>query len=68
VQRLSDLCVEAGRTERIQKINETFGIDEGARDRAYFRKVIDESQTGWRKTIANAALLGIPTPCMSSKG
>ena len=32
----------------------------------FFRKVIDESQTGWRKTIANAALLGIPTPCMSS--
>lgn len=42
VQRLSDLCVEAGTTERIQKINETFGIDEGARDRTYFRKVIDE--------------------------
>jgi 6-phosphogluconate dehydrogenase len=32
----------------------------------FFRKVIDESQTGWRKTMANAALLGIPTPCMSS--
>ena len=47
VQRLSDLCVEAGRTERIQKINETFGIDEGARDRAYFRKVIDEEGPVW---------------------
>jgi len=32
----------------------------------FFRKVIDESQTGWRKTVANAAMLGIPTPCMSS--
>jgi 6-phosphogluconate dehydrogenase len=32
----------------------------------FFRKVIDESQSGWRKTVANAALLGIPTPCMSS--
>jgi len=32
----------------------------------FFRKVIDESQGGWRKTISNAALLGIPTPCMSS--
>jgi len=32
----------------------------------FFRKVIDESQGGWRKTLANAALLGIPTPCMSS--
>ena len=42
VQKLSDLCVEGGRTERVQKINETFGIDEGARDRVYFRKVMDE--------------------------
>jgi len=32
----------------------------------FFRKVIDESQAGWRKSISNAALLGIPTPCMSS--
>ncbi|HYP98215.1 MAG TPA: decarboxylating NADP(+)-dependent phosphogluconate dehydrogenase [Polyangiaceae bacterium] len=32
----------------------------------FFRKVIDESQSGWRKTVANAAMLGIPTPCMSS--
>ncbi len=32
----------------------------------FFRKVIDESQSGWRKTIATAVTLGIPTPCMSS--
>jgi 6-phosphogluconate dehydrogenase len=32
----------------------------------FFRTVIDQSQGGWRKTMANAALLGIPTPCMSS--
>jgi tripartite-type tricarboxylate transporter receptor subunit TctC len=51
VQRLSDLCVEAGRTERIQKINETFGIDEGARDRAYFRKVIDEEGPVWLDVV-----------------
>lgn len=42
VQKLSDLCVEGGRTERVQKINETFGIDEAARDRVYFKKVMDE--------------------------
>src|SRR5262249_43043164 len=42
VQKLSDLMVEGGKTERVQKINETFGIDEAARDRAYFKKVIDE--------------------------
>jgi len=51
VQRLSDLCVEAGTTERIRKINETFGIDEGARDRAYFRKVIDEEGPVWLEVV-----------------
>ena len=34
--------VEAGKTERVLKINDQFGIDEGARDRAYFKKVLDE--------------------------
>jgi len=34
--------VEAGKTERIQKVNDTFAIDEGARDAAYFRQVLDE--------------------------
>jgi tripartite-type tricarboxylate transporter receptor subunit TctC len=42
VQRLSDLMVEGGRTERMLKINEQFGIDESARDRAYFKQVLDE--------------------------
>ena len=42
VQKLSDLMVEAGKTERIQKIIDTFGIDEAARDRTYFKKVLDE--------------------------
>jgi tripartite-type tricarboxylate transporter receptor subunit TctC len=51
VQRLSDLMVEAGKTERIQKIIETFGIDEAARDRAYFRKVLDEEGPVWLEVI-----------------
>ncbi|MBV8391903.1 MAG: tripartite tricarboxylate transporter substrate binding protein [Alphaproteobacteria bacterium] len=42
VQRLSDLMVEGGKSERVLKINDQFGIDEGARDRAYFKKVLDE--------------------------
>ena len=42
MERLSDLMVEAGKTERVLKINDQFGIDEGARDRAYFKKVLDE--------------------------
>jgi len=42
VQRLSDLMVEGGKSERVMKINDQFGIDESARDRAYFKKVLDE--------------------------
>ena len=42
VQKLSDLMVEGGKTERVLKINDQFGIDEGARDRRYFKKVLDE--------------------------
>ena len=34
--------VEAGKTERVRKINDTFAIDEGARDAAYFRQVLDQ--------------------------
>ena len=51
VQKLSDLMVEGGKTERIQKIIDTFGIDEGARDRAYFKKVLDEEGPVWIDVI-----------------
>jgi tripartite-type tricarboxylate transporter receptor subunit TctC len=51
VQKLSDLMVEAGKTERIQKIIDTFGIDEAARDRAYFKKVLDEEGPVWIAVI-----------------
>ena len=51
VQRLSDLMVEGGKTERIQKIIDTFGIDEAARDRAYFKKVLDEEGPVWIAVI-----------------
>jgi len=51
VQCLSDLMVEAGKTERIQKIIDTFGIDEAARDRAYFKKVMDEEGPVWIEVI-----------------
>ena len=51
VDQMSKLCVEGGKTERVQKINETFGIDEAARDRAYFKKVIDEEGPVWLDVI-----------------
>jgi tripartite-type tricarboxylate transporter receptor subunit TctC len=51
VQKLSDLMVEGGKTERIQKIIDTFGIDEAARDRTYFQKVLDEEGPVWIDVI-----------------
>jgi hypothetical protein len=42
VQKLSDMMVEAGKSERIQKSLDTFGIDEAARDHTYFEKVMRE--------------------------
>jgi tripartite-type tricarboxylate transporter receptor subunit TctC len=51
VQKLSDLMVEAGKSERIQKIIDTFGIDEAARDRTYFKKVLDEEGPVWLDVI-----------------
>ncbi|MDX2201111.1 MAG: tripartite tricarboxylate transporter substrate binding protein [Hyphomicrobiaceae bacterium] len=39
VNRLSDLMVEAGRSERVRKINDTFGIDEAALSRQEFEKI-----------------------------
>ena len=47
VQRLSDMMVEGGSSERIQKILDTFGIDEGARDRVYFKEVLDKEGPIW---------------------
>ncbi len=56
VQKLSDLMVEAGKTERIQKIIDTFGIDEAARDRVYFQKVLDEEGPVWLDVIKSLNL------------
>lgn len=32
----------------------------------FFQKAIDQAQTGWREVVAQAAQLGIPTPCLST--
>lgn len=39
VNRLSDLMVEAGKSERVKKVNETFGIDDAAVSRQEFEKI-----------------------------
>ena len=44
---LSDIMVEAGRSPRIQKILETFGIDTAARDHVFFDKIVAEQGPIW---------------------
>ena len=56
VQKLSDMIVECGKTERIQKIIDTFGIDEAARDRVYFKKVMDEEGPVWIELVKSLNL------------
>ena len=56
VQKLSDMMVEGGKTERIQKILDTFGIDEGASDRTYFKKVMDAEGPVWIDLIKSLNL------------
>ena len=41
------MMVEGGKTERIQKVLDTFGIDEAARDHRYFEKVVREEGPIW---------------------
>ena len=47
VKKLSDLMVEAGQSERIQKILDTFGIDRAAQDTAFFEKMMAEQGPVW---------------------
>jgi tripartite-type tricarboxylate transporter receptor subunit TctC len=56
VQKLSDLMVEGGKTERVQKILDTFGIDESARDNRYFEKVVREEGPIWMELIKSLNL------------
>ena len=56
VQKLSDMMVEGGKTPAIQKILDTFGIDEGARDRAYFQEVMAKEGPVWIDLIKSLNL------------
>ena len=47
VRRLSDMMVELGRSEKIQKILDTFGIDTAAQDHVFFEKVLAEEGPVW---------------------
>lgn len=56
VQRLSDLMVEGGRSERVQKILTTFGIDEAAVSHQEFRKLVDEEAPIWLALVRSLGL------------
>jgi tripartite-type tricarboxylate transporter receptor subunit TctC len=47
VERLSGLMVEAGKTDRIQKLLDTNGIDESAQGHIAFKKLYDDETPIW---------------------
>src|SRR6267154_2232693 len=47
VERLSDLMVEAGKTDKIQKLLDTYGIDESAQGHIAFKKLYDNETPIW---------------------
>ena len=56
VQRISDLMVEGGKTERVQKILATFGIDEAAVSHQEFRKLYDDEGPIWIALVKSLGL------------
>jgi tripartite-type tricarboxylate transporter receptor subunit TctC len=56
VKKLSDMMVEGGKTERIQKILDTFGIDNAAQDSAFFEKFVAEQGPVWLKLVKDLNL------------
>jgi tripartite-type tricarboxylate transporter receptor subunit TctC len=51
VLKLSDMMVEAGKSERIQKILDTFGIDNAAQDHVFFEKFLAEQGPVWIELV-----------------
>ena len=47
VQKLSDMMVEGGKSERIQKLIETFGVDVPAQDHKFFEKIVTDEGPVW---------------------
>ncbi|HYD04233.1 MAG TPA: tripartite tricarboxylate transporter substrate binding protein [Reyranella sp.] len=56
VRKLSDMMVEGGKSERIQKILDTFGIDTAAQDSAFFEKFLAEQGPVWIKLVKDLNL------------
>jgi len=56
IDRLSDLMVEAGKTEKIRTMLETFGIDRAAEDQHFFRKIIADEGPIWIELVKSLGL------------
>ncbi|MBX9588704.1 MAG: tripartite tricarboxylate transporter substrate binding protein [Hyphomonadaceae bacterium] len=56
VQRVSDLMVEGGKTERVRKLLDTFGIDDSAVGHEAFRKLYDEEGPIWISLVQGLGL------------
>jgi 6-phosphogluconate dehydrogenase len=57
------------RSAFLDKIKEAFDQNHDLRSlllAPYFTKALLTAQTGWRKVVATAAEIGIPTPCLST--
>jgi len=57
------------RARFLERIKEAFDRDarlENLLLDSYFREAITQAQTSWRRTVATAAQIGIPTPAFSS--
>jgi tripartite-type tricarboxylate transporter receptor subunit TctC len=55
-ERLSYLAVEAGKSERIVKLLDTFGIDDAAKDRAFFRRTYETEGAIWINAVKDLDL------------
>ena len=56
VERLSALMVEAGKSDRVQKLLETYGIDESAQDHIAFKKLYDNEVPIWLDAVRGLGL------------
>jgi tripartite-type tricarboxylate transporter receptor subunit TctC len=56
VKKLSDMMVEGGKSERIQKILDTFGIDTAAQDHVFFEKILAEQGPVWMKLVRDLGI------------
>jgi tripartite-type tricarboxylate transporter receptor subunit TctC len=56
VQRLSDAMVEGGRSERVQKLLDTYGIDRAAMGHQEFRKLHEDEAPTWISLVQGLGL------------